>query len=315
MSPKEGSMYLQFGFGSWVQTVFTNSSDLGSQSLNIKLLDVNAGDGVLNKRGIAPMKNKLMFISKDKALNFIGRLENLETPQTKNVSDRVKDLFLRLDFDGMDMIYHKYYIYIAVPKESMVLIYNLERQTWEPPQIMPISCFSTIKGELHGHSYLSPQTFKLFDGTSDNGVPIEAKFKMSYINSGSRTMVKRFNEIFVEGYIEENTVIDCKVLFDIDGSTGERPFKIEGNDSRIIFKRDIQDGSLGKSTMGKRSLGSKQQTEDVLNKFIGIKGIQSEDHYEYSFEGSSNQDDAEWEFISYGPATDSSQKQAVSNKF
>lgn len=315
MFPKEGSMYIQFGYSSWVQTQLIDSSDLSSQSMVIRLLDVNAGDGVINKRGIGPMKNKVMFISKDKAFNFIGRIENLETPQTRNLSDKVKDLFLRLDFEDMDFIYFEHFIYIAVPKESMVLIYNLERQLWEAPQIMPISCFSIIGGELHGHSYLTPQTFKLFNGTSDNGVPIEAIFKMSYVNSGQRTMLKRFNEIFVEGYIEEKTELDCKVLFDIDGSTGEREFKIEGNNDNLLFKRDVQDASLGKTSLGKNGIGTKLFSDLLLNKFIGFKAIQPEDHYEYSFEGSSNQDNAQWEIIAYGPATDASEKQSVINKF
>lgn len=315
MFPKEGSMYIQFGYGAWVKTKLIDASDLSSQSLVIRLLDVNSGDGVINKKGIGPMKNKIMFISKDKAFNFIGRVENLETPQTKNISDRVKDLFLRLDFDDMDMIYHKHYIYISVPKESMVLIYNLQRQLWEAPQIMPISCFSVIKGELHGHSYLTPQTFKLFDGTSDNGNPIEAKGVMSYNNSGNRTMLKSSNELFVEGYIEEKTVIDCKLLLDIDGSTGERPFKIKGNNESILFKRYNKDASIGKSSLGKRSLGSKGVIEEKLNKFIGFKGLQNEDHYEYSFEFGSNHDNAQWEFIAFGPGTDSSEKQSIINKF
>ena len=315
MFPKEGSMYIQFGYSSWVQTQLIDSSDLSSQSMVIRLLDVNAGDGVINKRGIGPMKNKVMFVSKDKAFNFIGRVENLETPQTKNLSDRVKNLFLRLDFDDMDLIYYEHFIYIAVPKESMVLMYNLERQLWEAPQIMPISCFSIINGELHGHSYLTPQTFKLFDGTSDNGNPIEARFKMSYINSGNRTMMKRFNEMFVEGYIEERTKLECKILFDIDGSTGERTFDIDGDNEKIIFKRESDDASLGKNSLGKTALGSKPQETEELNKFIGFKGIQAEDHYEYTFEGSSNQDNAQWEFVAYGPGTDVSEKQSVINKF
>jgi hypothetical protein len=314
MSPREGSMYIQFGFGSWVQTKLIDSANLSSQSLVIRLLDVNAGDGVINKRGIAPMKNQTMFVSKDKAFNFIGRIENIETPQTKNISDEVKELFLRLDFDDMDLIYHKHYIYITAPKSSTVLIYNLERRLWEAPQIMSISCFSIIQGELHGHSYLTPQTFKLFDGLSDNGVPIEAIGKMSYDNSGSRTMLKAFNEFFVEGHIEEKTVIDCKILFDIDGSTGERPFTLAGNNPNILYKRDVADASLGKQSLGKRSLGSTAQEVEELNKFIAFKGLQNEDHYEYSFQFGSNQDNAQWDFISFGPATKPSSKQSVINK-
>jgi len=315
MSPREGAMYIQFGFGSWVTTQIIDSSDLSSQSLVIRLLDVNAGDGVINKRGIAPMKNKTMFISKDKAFNFIGRVENLETPQTKNISDRVKDLFSRLNFDDMDMIYHKHYIYIAVPKESMVLMYNLERQLWEAPQIMPISCFSVINGELHGHSYNTPETYKLFTGLSDNGVPIESICKFSYINSGSRTQLKKFNEMFVEGYIEEKTNLKANILLDIDGSSGERNFEIRGDNSRIMKKRNIQDSSLGKSTLGKRGLGTTDIREDKLNKFIGFKGINPEDHYEYSFEVQTNQEGADWELIAFAPATDVSEKQSTINKF
>lgn len=315
MFPKEGAMYIQFGLGSWVQTQQIDSSDLSAQSLVIRLLDVNAGDGVINKKGIGPMKNKVMFVSKDKAFNFIGRVENLETPQTKNISDRVKDLFLRLDFEDMSMKYHKHYIYIAVPKESMLLMYNLERNLWEAPQIMSIGALSVIGGELHGHSYLTPQTFKLFDGTSDNGVPIESRGKMSYDTSGERALLKAYNEMFIEGYIEERTVINCKILQDIDGSSGEVNFDINGDNENIIFETESEDASLGKSSLGKRGLGNSDDDDSVMNKFRGFKGIQNNDHYEYSFEFGTNQDNAQWEFIAFGPATDASEKQSVINKF
>lgn len=305
--PQEADMYISSGKNDWFQTEFTTSSDLTSETLKIKKLKTASLQAAQSQGLIGKIKNSVVFISNEPTLDELGRVQQiLGTPQAVNMSDPIKNLFDKYDFTNGHIKYHKYFIYIAVPQEGVVLVYNLAKNFWEAPQSLPVGRFSVINGELYGHDYNVPQTYKLFDGYNDNGYAIEAIAKFSYMNYGLRAKTKYFNEYYFEGYIDKNTTLTAGITYEIDGCATPVEYNITGSDTQIVCLPSSV-SSLGKDSLGKHPLGGELEQHDVNElppKFRVIKTFPRVDFYEYQPIFSSIGIDYRWELLAFGPKVD-----------
>ena len=315
MVPQEGNMYFSAGRDNWYRTTFQLSSTNTAEKLDIEQLKTNPGEGVLSSNSIQKIKNSVVYISNEPALNTLGRLEELETPQTKNLSDPIKIDFDTLDFTEAAIIYFKFNIFIALPREDLVYIYNIEKGWWESPQILPIASWSIIDGELYGHSSQVPETYRMFDGTSENGKAILAIAAFSLMNFGSRTALKHFNEWYTEGYMSRNSNLTTSLLYELQGCQQLIENTILGSDDNI-FCQSPNKASLGKTALGKHGLGNGIGIVDEtdLPKFRIIHTPTNEDFHEMQVVYSSNDIDFQWEILAFGPAVSKSIKDNVSIK-
>ena len=307
--PQEEDMYITAGLNDWYKTTFTLSADLSSESLTINKLKTGAQQAAQSQAMIGKMKNSVIFISNEPTLDELGRVEQiLGTPQQTNISDPIKNDFDTYDFTDGQVFYYKYFIYVSVPKEGLVLIYNLARQFWEAPQHMPISRFAIIGGLLYGHSYTTPQTFKLFDGYNDNGYAIEASAVFSYQNYGLRAQTKYFNEFYTEGYIQANTTLTLGIKYEIDGCATVTSYDIDGQDTQIVCIAGT-DASLGKQSLGKSPLGgllTQTSDFDLPPKFRVIKTFPRTDFYEVQYSFTSRGINNRWEILAMGALSEKS---------
>jgi hypothetical protein len=313
-APQEEYMYITAGTSDWYQTSLQLSADLTSESLLVQKLKTGVQQAAQSQAMIGKDKNSVIFITNEPTFDTLGRIELVETPQIVDISEPIKVDFDSFDFTGASVKYFRDNYYIAVPAENRVLIFNLNKGWWEAPQVLGISRFAIIDAELYGHSSATPETFKLFTGTSDNGNAIEAKALFSYQNFGKRANYKHFNELFAEGYISSNTTLTMKILYELNGASGVQTFDILGSDQQIIGQ--VSDGSLGKQSLGNRSLAGRGVTisDNLPPKFRVIKTFPKVDFYEMQVGFISNQIDANWQLLSYGPAVTMSTQENVSIK-
>jgi hypothetical protein len=186
--------------------------------------------------------------------------------QTQNISDPIKLDIDSYDFTDSSIFYYKYYIYVAVPKEGIVLQYNLASQTWDAPMTIPISRFYIVDGDLYGHSYNTSESYKMFTGYADRvypgfvGYPIQAIMTFSYENYGTRHALKSATALYVEGYISANTQLTAAVTRELDGCATSSTMILDGSNKKFVCilsesgSNSIQ-GSLGKTSLGKQKLG------------------------------------------------------------
>jgi len=167
---------------------------------------------------------------------------------------------------------------------------------------MPIAKFSIVDGKLYGHSKEVQETYEIFkDGVfSDNGGVINMQAVFAYRNFGDRDLKKEFDEYLVEGYLSGSTILDVTLQYDFEGSTGERSFKINGSDSKILFGKGIT-GGLGSLPLGSGTLGSTTETPSDLKKFRQIQGLRKLPFFEMRAIFSTTDDDAQFEIIGHGP--------------
>ena len=308
---QENQMYMSAGRDQWYQTRFDLSADLTKEILQIERLDTVTEEGAIQQSSIAKIKNSIVYISNEPTLTTLSRIKDLATPQTKNISDPVKIDFDAYDFTDAHILYYKYNIYIAVPKEGLVLIYNIAEGFWESPQTIPAGRLAIIDSELHFHSASEAKTYLLFDGTfDDNGNPIPANAVFSYQQYGERSLLKQFNEWYTEGYMSEATNLNLILRYGINGCEGLIQEEILGTDSVLFCPGENPDNSLGKFSLGKQPLGSVIESdvndENLPPKFRHIRTGAQPNAHEFQIEYSTNDTGQDWQLLAYGPAVSDS---------
>lgn len=299
---QEDAMYITGGKDFWYKATFNLQSNATSfiEDVTITPLKSAPSQAAISQNSIFNSMNSVMFINNEPALTELGRiLQKDSTPQTANVSDPIKPNFDAYDMTNASGIYWKYNDYIAVPNESLVLIRNTARQTWEAPQTIPVTSFFVQDNELYGHSNSTPNTYKLFTGTSDNGNPINSRAVLSYSNYGTRALTKNTEEVYTEGYIQANTTLNCIFRRETGGCAQESNLEIKGNDTQFVCA-ETNSASLGKESLGKNYLGGTLNTINTMPKFRKIHTFTPDVFYECQFEFYSNDIAQRWTLLSVG---------------
>jgi len=298
-------MYVSAGKSQWYQSALRLSADLTNEELYIKRLKSSPQQGALVQSAIAKVKNAVAFVSFEPTFDTLGKVQNIPTTQNKPLSDPIKNDFDALDFTNAHVQFFRNSIYIAVPAENVVLIYNLQEGFWEAPQTLPIRRFAIIDDTLYGHSNANPETYKLFTGTSDRvvsgvGTAINAIAGFSYMDGGVRSWQKSLDEWYSELKISLSTTLSVQLNYDFTGATTIRTWDILGNNEDLLYA-NTPDGSLGKTKLGNQKLGGSGSDEDLskLRQKYPLSKT-NVDYYEIQPVYSSNDVGQSWEILALG---------------
>lgn len=320
---QEDNLYITAGKDLWYRSLFTQTTTSvpdgsgGSistvyETLTFSQLKTTALQAAQSQAAVTKIKNDIAFLSFEPIVNSLGRVENvLLTPQITDLSYSIVNDMNRYDWTDAAMIYYRQFLYISVPKERLIRIYNMTQpniQYWEAPVTFPIGRFSLINDELYGHGYSVPETYKLFDGYTFNGSDIPAAVYFAYQQYGTRTYPKDFNLFYLEGYITPNSTLTYGMNFDIDGCQTQRIYDLPGSNRQIVCS-SIPDASLGKVSLGKRPLSGLTQAVNIATstdtelppKFRAFKQLTKFPFYELQVFFESLGHDEQWELICFGP--------------
>ena len=224
------------------------------------------------------------------------------------------------DFTDASIFYHRNYVYIAIPKHGLMRVYNMTDQTkqstititgveeidtetqpwfWEAPIGFPISSFYVVDGELYGHSFTTSESYKLFSGGSLSGQQIDANATFSLDPKEDRTQTKGCNEIWVEGYIAQNTTLNSTIAGDLDACQSSQTVVIDGSNS-VYVCYGSSGGSLGKDHLGSMPLGGSSISATLPAWFHVAKTFVQVPFYLEGVSFSSKGVDMAWELVTYG---------------
>lgn len=299
-------LFISAGTDYWTQTIYTISDDLVNEIITSKYLKTSPGQAALSQGAVGNIKNLTVFISNEPTLDSLGNVENYVTSQSRPISDPIKVDFDTYDFTGAHIKYFKNNLYIALPQETRLLIFNIEKGFWEAPQVLPAGRLAIIGGELYLHSNSIDETYQLFQGTSDTQgstgekLAINAIARFNYLNYGTRADKKHHTEWFSEGYISTNTTLNMDLRYDYVGASSEVSHTISGDLAQNTIFYNVSDPSLGKTPLGKAKLAG-DPGGLLLNKFRIIHEMAPLDYYEIQVAYSSDDIDQDWEILAYGP--------------
>lgn len=312
-------MYISEGLNTWSIIRSTLSSDNTKEQLEHIRMKVAPLEGAKSGRFMGKMTNHIMFIGNDNVAKLFGYLSYENVPSTTDFSYPIIDDMNSYDFTDGSLFYHRNYIYVSVPKSGLIRIYNMTDQTaqqnsnlkgveditqqpwfWEAPVTYPISGFYVVAGELYGHSYTTSESYKLFTGGNFNHQDIDANATFAFDDKGDRTQSKASDEIFVEGYIKQNTELNVTVNGDLDSFQTSQTRIIDGSDNTIVAY-GAGAHSLGKNPLGSQPLGGAQTVTSTLPAwFHCVKTYPEVPFYLEQISFESKGVDLQWELTSFG---------------
>lgn len=299
---------LMFGGGTsdFFRLSYYLSQDNANELVRMTKLKTASGAGPIAKSAIGAIKNTTAYISHEPSLETLGAVQNVDGRQNTPISDDIKDDFDSYNFTNSHVKYWRRNIFIALPSHGIVLIYDLQRRLWQPPQTLPVARFAIINDELYGHSNVTDETYKLFDGTNDNGAPITQVARFAYNNGGRRDRIKNMSEYWTDGYITVNGILTMRQNFGYGGSEGQKVMTIRGNDPDIVDPQTgstIGDEPLGVNPLGGAAFASISGLPGVsatLKRFYQADTMNLVDYVEQYVEYTMSDIDAQFAIVAHG---------------
>ncbi len=313
-------MWISMGKDRWGIVRSTLSADNANERLDFIRLKTASLQGALSEKLATKMKNHIVFVGNDNVINTMGYISYQQVPVIQDISYPIIDDQSAYDLTNGSLFYHKNFIFEAVPEHGLIRMYNMTDQTeevysnynpqesldakqpfyWEAPITYPISGFYVVNGELYGHGYNTSESYKLFTSGSFNGQNIDANATFAYDDKGDRTQSKGSNEIWVEGYIKQNTLLTSTINEDLDSFLQSQTVVIDGADAATVaFGSGAH--ALGKDNLGSRSLGGSLTTTTTLPAWFHIaKTYPQNSYYLEQVTFQSRGIDLQWELVTFG---------------
>lgn len=315
------------GTGHWGIVRSILSADLSKETLQYVRLMVSPQQGAISDRLTGKMKNHIMFVSNDSVAQFFGIESYENVPEAVDFSFTIVDDMKSYDFTDGEIYYLENYIYLTVPKSGLIRIFNMTNQTkqttqspsyfktedidenqpwfWEAPVTYPISSFyyTPDKG-LCGHSYVTSESYQLFTGGSFNGQDIDANGTFAYDDVGDRTQSKMSDELWIEGYIAQNTILNASVIQDLDANAQTQVMPIDGSDGSIVAY-GTGAHALGKNNLGTQPLGGAVTSTVTRPAWFHVaKTFAPNSFYLQSVSFATKGVDLAWELITFGTSSE-----------
>jgi len=305
-----------------------------AESARIRRLDVGVNQGFLNQESIVPVGNTIFFLTNEVALRTIENPDNLSGINPKTLSNPIKPDFDAEDWDNAFGMWYKNALYFSAPDNSRLYILNFIEDAdgklfrfWNPPQTLPVQAMTLIEvdavEQLYGHSNSVPETYLLFDGSSDgqydgmaveDKLPIESRAVFAYNNYGKKGILKTFDEYYIEGEITPATdELNMILRYDFDGVTQEVTKFIDGSDETIL-EGEVGFNSLAQQSLAVNPLGGLLNPPSSTRKFRAIYEFAPEDFFELQVEFYTNDTDKYWAILAHGANTKLSRRKSINIK-
>lgn len=260
MDPQEGDMYVSDQYGQWgfISTIL--NADVATETISYTPLKQISSAKAIYPYMIGHMENYIVFVTENKQLQFIGRKELLELPQTDYLSQPVQFDFEAATFHLGSIEYLGKMLDITSPKDSVMLVYDNRdgNKYWQPPQIYSENgILSIVENTLISHSNLRDQTFNLFTGEKgDNGAEytVRARTALSSLptkGSSGRWVSKFTSNSFLEGYITGNPQLVMTLFIAPNDQVG-----YSHDVNPVITDNHTDIASIGEAVLGAHPLGN-----------------------------------------------------------
>ena len=281
----EDEIYICGRKDDWYKITFELSADLSDESIRVKKLPTSTGQAARSQSCVFRIKNGVAFLSFEPAIDTLTRLLTINNPTSLPLSDDIKNDIESYDLTDANGLFYQNQLFICLPAESVVLIYDFISQHWQPPHNLPIGRLALIDVDedgtqvLCGHSNFSNETYQLYSGYNDNGTPIRMEAHFGYENFGSRFSTKSADEYATELYMSDNTTVKNRIVYEYKGAAEIREFDMEGGTEANRFSPRYG-GPLGFDPLGTNPIGSLATGVDDLSKYRFVDTTSRLDFFE-----------------------------------
>lgn len=288
------------------RVTFTNFSDgtsAGELFLAPKSMTSN-GQASVSQESFVKIKNGTIYLSQVPNVDFLNNVEQRSTP----LSDPIKRLIESLNNTDVSGVYTKNVAFFLFPNESVLLMYDEQREFWQPPQIISGSCLSLDEdGNVLVHSNTTDESYVLFSGMTDNGIVVDAKAITNAFTSGNRSKRNTYDEIFVEMIVNGNAnTVNCSMYSGYFGAAGIATFSVGASDDPRFIEEVPIGGGYGTYPFGTVPFGSLFPNVDddseigATKKLYEVQGQNRVEAFTQQMQFQNNEEDAYFEVVSWG---------------
>lgn len=267
--------------------------------------------GAVNQRSIFAGGNGVFFITPDKQIMNLTRVEQVDYPQVIPISDIILPTVSNMHFASSTGIVFQDKAYFSVkstsdaPKNDTVLVYNIPDKNWETPIVgwnardFAIYDSGTEPILMFGDAS-NANVYQVNETPLDYVYGVTANWRTKQFDFGMPQSQKEMVDFFVEGYIAPNTELTISLLLDEDGYTQTYSAELLGTESAYIYNSQ-QYNLFGLTPFGTNRFGSnadqsgKKKFRVYLNKSFRIAPF-----YNAQVEFASDGENQQWEILALG---------------
>ena len=255
--------------------------------------------------------NAVYFITPDKQIMELARVETVDYPQAVPISNIIQNTVNGMDFSNASGIVFRDKAYFSAKSSAglgfndTILVWNILNKFWDSPIVGFNANDFTIyddgtSEELYFGEDISPNVYLVNETPLDDINEVTANWRSKQFNFGLPQSQKEITDMYVEGYIAPNTTLTATLLLDEDGYTQKFSTNILGTASALIYNSESYN-TLGLSVFGSNRFGS---NEDLSGKkkfrvYLG-KDFRANPFYTAQVDFASDGENQSWEVTSFG---------------
>ena len=271
--------------------------------------------GAANSHMVFSGGNGIIFITPDKQIMNLSRVDYIDYPQITPISDPIKPTIEAAVMDAGDGILWRNNAYISVKStddsstEDTIFLYNTKIQSWESPIIgwsaSRFAIYDDGTGEaLYFGDANVANTYKVIDTERlDQGMGFTASWRSKQFDFSemglSTAELKEVNNVWVEGYIEGGTELNVSLLLDEDGFTQSFTTTIDGNNTDYVFSTSPFN-LFGLNPFGYMRFGTNDAMARKKFRVYLNRDFRAYPFYNAQLEFTSETDNADWEITAFG---------------
>lgn len=267
--------------------------------------------GLVTPGGTFSGGNEIFFVTPDNQIMSIQRVETVDFPQIVPISDNIKNTVDSLSFDATKGIVFRDKAYFACKSSTdvnfndTVLVWNIREKTWDSPisgwNVSDFAVYDDSTGEnLYLADDISPNIYRLSEEIIDDIFEVKANWRSKQFNFDTPEGLKAIDNLFVEGYISQNTTLTITLFLDEDGYTESFLTDFSGDETDYIYNSDTSN-VFGLTPFGAYRFGS----YDVANNKKKFRMYLNKDFralpfYNLQVDFSSEGINDQWEVTAFG---------------
>lgn len=267
--------------------------------------------GAVSQKSVFAGGNGIFFITPDNQIMYLTRVDQIDYPQMQSISSIIQGTTDGLDFSSSTGIVFRDKAYFSVKstvgnrQNDTVLVYNIVNQIWDTPIVgwnaSDFSIYDSGDGEqLYFGDGSGDNIYKLNTQIQDYIYGVTANWRSKQYDFGLPTGQKYLDNVYVEGYISQNTTLNISLLLDDNGFTQTFSTSLLGASSTFIYSSNPFN-VFGLSPFGFQRFGS---NTDLSGKkkfriYLG-KDFRMVPFYNAQIDFSSDDFNQQWEITDFG---------------
>ena len=204
---------------------YLNTIDIAGSPAKVEVIQ-DAKTDFGGQRGAISTEDGLFFMNKAGLCQLLNVGQtNLPANEQEAVASVLvgPNYFSQANFSQMDMVYDakERNVLVAYANNSTVnnavLVYNLDRKSISTIQGWSINRFFNDNQTIYGASSVATKAYKLFDGSSDDGLKIGTEYQQE-LTVGALYTKKFLKGLYIQGFLSVSSDITVKFdIYDIEG--------------------------------------------------------------------------------------------------